>query len=458
MRYVVFPDRLYLNEHWVNPRYDHVSLPELLESRRTLYRQMTGQKPQESDRTQIRMNKKTGKKYKVTIPGWAPIREGCGPILPDTHIKDFDKYIKYLEGLGVHVLSLHLHKDEGHIDPISQERVYNYHFHIIVDWTDQSTGKTIKLNQKEMRKMQTVLAEALCMERGIPKEITGAVHLSGPEYREYAAAEEYKRIRKMIDEERREELAQRERTAEARAEANRSMMKAKAVSARTKMHIVKAGVDVAIARFVSGLVDVGARILHVLGKGAVARAESERNEANRQLEIMKEQAMTDRKERVKAEDSCRQAESARIEAERTKDYAVAEAYNRGFRKAEDKCRAEFKEEVENLQSRIDEREKELRAIKTWNPIMDNLPNNLKIMKMAGMSQGDIRKVFTHGKVDNVAIHFEEDGDFYEAIATVELCMSTKSEMLVWFDEETLNKFKQKVVAACENHHVIGIHR
>jgi hypothetical protein len=58
----------------------------------------------------------------------------------------------------------YIHDDEGHID--NGEVKFNRHAHIVFDWTDTKTGKSLKLDRFDMSKMQDIVADSLDMERG----------------------------------------------------------------------------------------------------------------------------------------------------------------------------------------------------------------------------------------------------------------------------------------------------
>ena len=81
--------------------------------------------------------------------------------------------------MGIKALQVHLHRDEGHYENPSDENTWvpNYHAHIIWDWMDHSTGKSIMLNADDMSTMQDKVAEALDMERGQKKSEIGLEHL-----------------------------------------------------------------------------------------------------------------------------------------------------------------------------------------------------------------------------------------------------------------------------------------
>lgn len=176
-------DRRHLNASWRNPEYP-ASLPELLDGLKVLVKQKTGRAMQCRDVEYT--DRKTGKKKKRS--GCSAIREGCPPIKPDTRIEDFRPFVRWLEGYGISVISIDLHHDEGHADPETDDLLPNHHAHIIVDWVNHDTGKTVKIDSEVCKQMQTVLAESLGMERGTPKEDTGIEGLGCIEYKEKMAA------------------------------------------------------------------------------------------------------------------------------------------------------------------------------------------------------------------------------------------------------------------------------
>lgn len=185
-----FQDLTRLNKSWVNPMYAGKSVAQHFDDMCQRYQALTGQAPQLKDRERI--DKKTGR-TKV-IAGWSPIREGCPPIKPDTQLKDFAPFVKWLRSKNLDIIRIDLHHDEGHEDEEGQ-RIMNHHAHVVIDWTDHKTGKTVKLSKKDMEEMQTVLAESLGMERGAPKADTGREHVDHAEWRERKAEEHYQQLR-----------------------------------------------------------------------------------------------------------------------------------------------------------------------------------------------------------------------------------------------------------------------
>lgn len=117
-------------------------------------------------------------------------------IQEDTTIGQLRELADRLEQrFGVHTFQIYTHKDEGAAvwNGLENEWKPNYHAHMIFDWTDGHTGKTIKLNQHDMAEMQTITAECLGMERGVSSD---RKHLSAIQYKNQAEAERLPSFRK----------------------------------------------------------------------------------------------------------------------------------------------------------------------------------------------------------------------------------------------------------------------
>ena len=171
--YDIFRDETHLNRSWVNPDYQGRTLDQVLQDIRKEVKEKTGRAMQE----------------KAT-----PIREGVCPILPTTQISDFAPVVEWYKAHGATVIRIDLHHDEGHTDAVSGERKHNHHGHIIVDYIDHSTGRSVKLSKEDISELQGVVAAALHMERGTSKTETGAEHLAAQEYREKKAGENAARL------------------------------------------------------------------------------------------------------------------------------------------------------------------------------------------------------------------------------------------------------------------------
>lgn len=97
-----------------------------------------------------------------------PVREAVVVIKENTTIQDLHNLSKQLEEeLKIRVFQIAIHKDEGHYDKDTNEWKPNYHAHLVADWQDLETGKTLKHQSFHYSKMQDITAECLGMERGI---------------------------------------------------------------------------------------------------------------------------------------------------------------------------------------------------------------------------------------------------------------------------------------------------
>ena len=169
------------NEAWVSPRIEGVSLREYYKSLGEMVKTKTGRAMQTKDRT--RLNKKTGKT--TTVRGSTPIKEGVVVCKADTTMEQLQRYGQLCyEHWGITPLQIFIHRDEGHYEIPGDKTTWkpNYHAHIVWDWMNHDTGKSCKLTPQDMSEMQTILAEALDMERGTAKELTGREHLERTDY------------------------------------------------------------------------------------------------------------------------------------------------------------------------------------------------------------------------------------------------------------------------------------
>ena len=97
-----------------------------------------------------------------------PVREAVVVIKENTTMQDLHNLSKRLEKeLKIRIFQIAIHKDEGHYDKDTKEWKPNYHAHLVADWQDLQTGKTLKHQSFHYSKMQDLAAECLEMERGI---------------------------------------------------------------------------------------------------------------------------------------------------------------------------------------------------------------------------------------------------------------------------------------------------
>ena len=193
------PKKLYVrldlsknNSSYVAPEMKGVTLQQYLESIRVMVKQKTGRSMQEKD---VEYTDKNGK---VRVrKGCSPIRECVVVINEATRLKALLRFTRMVETRwGIKALQVHLHRDEGHYEIPGDDSTWkpNYHAHIIWDWMDHTTGKSIKLDADDMSAMQDMVAEALDMERGVKKSETGLDHLERNDFILQKQEKEKKRL------------------------------------------------------------------------------------------------------------------------------------------------------------------------------------------------------------------------------------------------------------------------
>lgn len=174
-------DLMAKNETWVLPELGDTSLEERSRQIAAMVKKKTGRAMQTKDRK--RVNKKTGKV--TVVRGSTPIKEGVVVIKEDTAMEQLRHFCEVCkERWGITPLQIFIHRDEGHYETPGDKTTWkpNYHAHIVWDWMNHDTGKSCKLLPQDMSQMQTILAEALGMERGTSKELTGREHLERTDY------------------------------------------------------------------------------------------------------------------------------------------------------------------------------------------------------------------------------------------------------------------------------------
>lgn len=152
------------------------SVPETLQEIKTRYTKSTGQKMQ----------------AKAT-----PIREAVVVLDKKTNLKDLEKLSdKFQERFGMKTFQIHIHEDEGHTNK-NGEFIKNRHAHMVIDWTDQKTGKSLKLSKDDMAEMQTLTAETLGMERG---QSSDKKHLTAIQFKNEVQKQEFREVQKSTKE------------------------------------------------------------------------------------------------------------------------------------------------------------------------------------------------------------------------------------------------------------------
>jgi hypothetical protein len=128
--------------------------------------------------------KETGKIYVEKVgqklqEKTALVREGVLVVENHHTIDDLKKLGSKLEAtFGIKTLQIYIHKDEGHQKDGQWKP--NLHAHMVFDWQNKDTGRSIKLNRQQMSQMQTIVADSLGMERGIPSDVK---HLNAVQFK-----------------------------------------------------------------------------------------------------------------------------------------------------------------------------------------------------------------------------------------------------------------------------------
>ena len=215
--------RLDLSKHnasYVAPEMKGVTLQQHLESIRIMVKQKTGRSMQEKD---VEYTDKNGK---VRVrKGCSPIRECVVVINEDTRLKALLRFTRMVETRwGIKALQVHLHRDEGHYEIPGDDSTWkpNYHAHIIWDWMDHTTGKSIKLDADDMSAMQDMVAEALDMERGVKKSETGLDHLERNDF----ILQKQEKEKKRLEEEKRKAQSEKAKAENKAKEAKEEAQKA----------------------------------------------------------------------------------------------------------------------------------------------------------------------------------------------------------------------------------------
>ena len=202
-RIYIVPELSAGNEQWVNQNFGSPDLQKHYDNIKRMVKEKTGRAMQEKERERKGKNGKI-----IKVAGCSPIREGVMLIRPDTTLADVREFGNECQRRwGITPLQIYLHKDEGHWlsgQPSPEDRESfkvgdrwfkpNYHAHIVFDWMNHDTGKSIKLNDDDMTTMQTLASDILSMERGQSKAVTGKKHLDRNDFIIEKQKEEMKRL------------------------------------------------------------------------------------------------------------------------------------------------------------------------------------------------------------------------------------------------------------------------
>lgn len=155
----------------LNSSFNLVSIADTRLKIEAKYKQSTGQKMQDKQ---------------------TPIREGVLLIDEKHGISDIKRIADELEEkFGIRTIQAYVHKDEGHKNKETGEWKPNYHAHMIFDWTDKKTGKSLKLKRQDLGEIQTIVAETLGLERG---QASTKKHIESRKYKAIKIEEDIKKV------------------------------------------------------------------------------------------------------------------------------------------------------------------------------------------------------------------------------------------------------------------------
>ena len=123
---------------------------------------------------------KTGRKMQAKA---VPLHEAVVVINRNTTMEDLKRIAqRFKDRFGITTVQIAIHRDEG-----KDAKHLNLHAHMVFDWYNHETGKSIRTSKADTSEMQTICAEELEMERG---ESSSKKHLDAQMYKAHAAAKE----------------------------------------------------------------------------------------------------------------------------------------------------------------------------------------------------------------------------------------------------------------------------
>jgi hypothetical protein len=138
------------------------------------------------------VKEKTGRKMQAKAE---PLREGVVVIQEGTTMEQLQELgRRFQERFGVTPVQIAIHRDEGHWK--GEEWKPNLHAHIVFDWYNHTTGKSIKTSKLDAVEMQTITAEVLGMERGVSSE---KKHLDSARYKAQARQKEIEQLEQQAE-------------------------------------------------------------------------------------------------------------------------------------------------------------------------------------------------------------------------------------------------------------------
>jgi hypothetical protein len=122
----------------------------------------------------------------------APIREGV-LLIEERHTAEDLRQLgeKIEQRFGIRTIQGYAHKDEGHFDKETGAWKSNHHGHLVFDWTDKETGKSVRMKRDDMAELQTIVATELGLERGVSSSVK---HLNSIQFKTKQEEEDLKKV------------------------------------------------------------------------------------------------------------------------------------------------------------------------------------------------------------------------------------------------------------------------
>lgn len=373
------PELTHRNDQWVER-----SIPEVHQDIAEKYKATTGQ----------------GLQKKAT-----PIREGVVVIQENTTIGQLQELADRLEQrFGIHAFQIYTHKDEGAAvwNGLENEWKPNYHAHMIFDWTDGHTGKTIKLNQHDMAEMQTITAECLGMERGVSSD---RKHLSAIQYKNMAEAEKAAQLQKECRELEQTKHEGMEQVGKVREELEQTKEKLKEVKTDIKVQKLKgAAADTGTALMKAGT-SVFDATTSLFNAGKVKRQEQE-------IKGLKNENYTLQTKVQNLEGHIRTANT------------------------------ELARERETHRMAIRNGEARMKAITEIFPSMENAKENIEELRSMGVENNDIRQLLTGKEINYTGNLYDRERkkSYQVKNVKIDIAKSRNGITTIWMNDTHFKTF------------------
>lgn len=138
---------------------------------------------------------RTGQKFQSKSYEWSAVVN----LKPSSTMAELEKLATHLqEKYGFQCYQIAIHRDEGYINE-QGEKVLNHHAHLEFITLDKETGKNTfrSISKKDLRQIQSEVAEILQMQRGVDKRLSGAKRIEPRAYAKMKENEKKQRAKEL---------------------------------------------------------------------------------------------------------------------------------------------------------------------------------------------------------------------------------------------------------------------